>query len=156
MGRFVSRSFDVVAVQPREAARERLFSRARAIAIRINAQTINDAKAAETSPLSKEPLFNDLLPGATLDALEPHTLRHFICADKIGIIGLDPGFVRSAQVELVFRFGTQQGRACVRWKRTNLLRSSSGTSSTIRGIGRCGLDSKHCYAGILAPGNAWR
>ena len=67
---------------------------------------INEAKAAKTIPLSKGTLFNDSLPGVTLDAREPQALRHDISVVNIGIIGLDPGFVGSTQVELVYRFNT--------------------------------------------------
>ena len=67
---------------------------------------VNEAKAAETSPLSKETMFNDSLCAAALDAQEPQALRHYIHLNNIGIIGLDRSFVGSAQVELVSRFSS--------------------------------------------------
>ena len=68
------------------------------------AQTLNEAKAVETTLLSKESLFNGSLPGVALDAQESQAFRHSIFVDNEGIIGLDPGFAGSTQVDLASRF----------------------------------------------------
>ena len=62
--------------------------------------------------------------------------------------------------------GSTKGCECMTWTRTDLLQSFSWSTpgpgadtklgSPVRVVGRCGWDSKHCYAESRAPVNAWK
>ena len=110
-------------------------------------------------PLSTETLVNHSLLGGSAGCRGAPSVPHNIYVDNIGIIRLDPGFVGSAQVELVSRFNTaglrvhevKMHKSSAELLGVHLTWSNTKPTSPIRGTGRCGLDSRHCHAEFYAP-----